>query len=163
MSTGGDEEEILRKLDLRVKEIMRTGHLTVPVNATVLEAARAMETQETSYVFVQSEGKIAGIVTETDIARRVVAKGTPPTQTKIGSVMTTQMIVISPEAKIEEAPNVMIKNRVRRLPVVDAREGLVGIIAVADIARALAEKAGYTSSLITAMLKEGPPPSGLYG
>jgi CBS domain-containing protein len=162
MSSGGSEEEILKKLDLQVKEIMRATPLTVSQDATVLDAAKAMEKNDSSCVFVESKGKIVGIVTERDIARRVVAKGASPSKTEVAGVMTSPIIAISPEAKIEEALDVMSKNRVRRLPVVDVKAGLTGIVAVADIARALAEKAGYTSSLITAMTKESVPPSGVY-
>lgn len=141
---------------------MCAGPLTVPADATVLQAAKAMEKQDSSCAFVQSKGKIVGIVTEWDLARRVVVRGASPATTKVGDVVTTPIIVISPDAKIEEALNIMTRNRVRRLPVVNTREGLTGIVGVADIARALAEKAGYTSSLITAMTKESPPPSGVY-
>ena len=162
MSQGSSEEEILRKLDLRVKEIMRESPLTVPADATVLQAAKAMEKQDSSCVFAQSKGKIVGIITERDLARRVVARGASPAKTKVSAIMTSPIIVISPDAKIEEALQVMSKNRVRRLPVVEEQTGLTGIVAVTDIARALAEKAGYTSSLITAMTKESAPPSGVY-
>jgi CBS domain-containing protein len=163
MLLGSSEEEILRKLDLRVKEIMRASPLTVPADATVLQAAKAMEKQDTSCIFAQSKGKIVGIITERDIARRVVAKGAAPAKTRVSAIMTSPIIAVSPDAKIEEALSVMSKNKVRRLPVVDEKTGMTGIVAVADIARALAEKAGYTSSLITAMTKENIPPSGVYG
>lgn len=162
MSPSG-EEEVLKKLDLRVKEIMRPSPLAVPTDATVLQAAKAMEKQDSSCVFVRSKGKIIGIVTERDMARRVVGKGATPGRIKVESIMTSPIIVISPDAKIEEALNVMSTNKVRRLPVIDEKTGLAGLVSVADIAKALAEKAGYTSSLITAMTKESPPPSGVYG
>lgn len=162
MSLEGNEEEILRKLDLRVKEIMRSTPLTVPVGATALQAEKAMEEQDSSCVFVESKGKVVGIVTERDLARRVVGKGASPAKVKVDTIMTSPIIAISPDAKIEEALDVMSKNRVRRLPVVDQKVGLMGIVRVADIAKALAEKAGYTSSLITTMTKESVPPSGVY-
>ena len=141
---------------------MRASPLTVSDDATVMQAAKAMETQDSSCVFVKSKGGIVGIVTERDIARRVVARGVSQ-KTKVKGIMTSPIIVVSPDAKIEEALNIMAKNKVRRLPVVDTSQGLTGIVGVADIAKALAEKAGYTSSLITTMTKENPPPSGVYG
>jgi CBS domain-containing protein len=162
MSLGSNEEEILRKLDLTVKEIMRASPLTVSADATVLQAAKAMEKQDASCIFVQSKGKIVGIVTEKDMARRVVAKGVSPAKTKVSAIMTSPIVVVPPDAKIEDALKVMTTNKVRRLPVVDEKAGLKGIVAVADIAKALAEKAGYTSSLISAMTKESVPPSGIY-
>ena len=162
MSQGINEEEILKQLDLRVKDVMQASPLTLPAEGTVLEAAKAMEEQDSSVAFAQSQGKIVGIVTERDIARRVVAKGAAADKTMVSAIMTSPIIAISPDAKIEEALKVMTTNKVRRLPVVDETGGLAGMVAVADIARALAEKAGYTSSLITAMTKESSPPSGVY-
>jgi CBS domain-containing protein len=162
MSQGVSEEEILKQLDLRVRDVMQESPLTVPFDATVLQAARAMEEQDSSVVFVQSKGEVVGIVTERDIARRAVARGSAPDKTKVSAIMTSPIIAISPDAKIEEALKVMTAKKVRRLPVLDESTGLTGMVAVVDVARALAEKAGYTSSLITAMTKESTPPTGVY-
>ncbi len=162
MSNASSEEEILQQLDLRVKDIMEGSPPTVPADSTALQAAKLMEEEDSSVAFALSQGKVVGIVTERDIARRVVAAGAAPDKTVVSSIMTSPIIAISPEAKIEEALRLMTKNKVRRLPVVDEAAGLAGIVAVGDIARALAEKAGYTSSLITAMTKESIPPSGVY-
>lgn len=163
MLPSSDEEETLRKLDLTVKEIMRSSPLTVPAGVTVLQAAKAMQKQDSSCVFIESKGKIIGIVTERDLARRVIARGASPNKVKVESVMTSPIIVVSPDAKIEDALKTMVTNKVRRLPVVDEKTGLAGLVSVTDIANALAEKAGYTSSLISAMTKESVPPSGVYG
>lgn len=163
MSSGESEEEILRKLDLKVKQIMLPNPLTISADATVVEAAKAMEKQDSSCVFVQSRGKIIGIITERDITRRVVGKGVSPEKMKARSVMTSPIIATPPDTPIEEALKVMTTNKVRRLLVVDQKAGLVGLVRVADVAKALAEKAGYSTSLITAMTKETPPPSGVYG
>ena len=162
MFSGDDEEEILRKLDLRVREIMRPTPLTIPADATAMQAAKAMEMQDSSCVFVESNGKIVGIVTERDFARRVVGNGALPRETRVESIMTSPMIVTAPDTSIEEALKVMITNRVRRLPVIDEKAGLVGLVGVAEIAKALAEKAGYTTSLIKAMAKETLVRGGVY-
>ena len=162
MLAGGGEEDVLKKLDLRVKEIMKSNPPTIPGNATVLQAARAMEKQDSSYIFVKSKKGIVGVVTERDITRRVVGTGASPAKTKVESIMTSPMIVVSPEAKVEEALNLMASKKVRMLPVMDEKAGLAGLVSVSDVAKALAEKSGYTSSLITAMTKETPPRSGVY-
>lgn len=160
---SSDEEEVLKKLDLTVKEIMRPSPLTVPAGATVMQVANTMEKQDSSCAFIESKGKIIGIVTERDLARRVVGRGASPSKVKVESVMTSPMVATSPDAKIEDALKMMLTNKVRRLPVVDEKTGLADLVSVADIAKALAERAGYTSLLITAMTKESVPPSGVYG
>jgi CBS domain-containing protein len=163
VSSGDNEEETLRKLDLKVKEIMSPNPLTISADATVMQAAKSMKKHDSSCVFVKSKGKIAGIVTERDIAWRVVGEGASSKTTKVESVMTSRIVVTSPEASIEEALKVMTTNKVRMLPVLDGKGDLVGLVRVADIARALAEKAGYSTSLIAALTKETQPPSGVYG
>jgi CBS domain-containing protein len=163
MSIGDIEREILRKLDLRVKEIMSPNPLTIPANTTVADTARALEKQDSSCALIESNGEIVGMITERDITRRVVAKGVSPEKTRVMAVMTSRIVVTSPDTDIEEALKVMTANKVRRLPVVDEKAGLVGLVRVADIAKALSEKAGYSTSLIMAMTKEIPPRSGVYG
>jgi len=161
-SVGDIERETLRKLDLRVKAIMIPNPLTIPADTTVADAARALEKQDSSCALIENKGEIVGMITERDVLRRVVAKGISPEKTKVGSVMTSRIIVTSPDTDIEEALKVMTANKVRRLPVVDAKAGLLGLVRVADIAKALSEKAGYSTSLIMAMTKETPPRSGVY-
>lgn len=163
MSAGINEDEVIRKLDLKVREIMRPDSITISADATVMQAAKAMQKHDSSCVFVKSKGKIVGIITERDITRRVVGKGASPRKTKVKSVMTSRIVVTPPDASIEEALKVMTANKVRRLPVFEEKTGMVGLVSVADIAKALAEKAGYTTSLISAMTQETPPPSGVYG
>jgi CBS domain-containing protein len=162
ISPGDNEKEILRKLDLKVKEIMTPNPLTIPADATVVEAAKAMEKQDSSCALIEAKGEIVGMITEHDITRRVVAKEASPEKTRVKSVMTSRIVVTSPDAGIEEALKVMTANKVRRLPVVDEKAGLVGLVRVADIAKALSEKAGYSTSLIMALTKEIPPRSGIY-
>ncbi len=162
-SSGGSEEEALKKLDLKVKEIMSPNPLTIPADATVMQAAKAMEKNDSSCVFVKSKGKIVGIITERDITRRVVGKGVSPNTTKVEAVMTSRIVVTPRDTSIEEALKAMTTNKVRRLPVVDEKGNMVGLVGTAEIAKALAEKAGYSTSLITAMTKETLPPSGVYG
>jgi CBS domain-containing protein len=112
-SIGDLEREILRKLDLRVKEIMSPNPLTVPANSTVADAARALEKQDSSCALIESNEEIVGMITERDIARRVVAKGVSPEKTKVTAVMTSRIVVTSPDTGIEEALKVMTANKVR--------------------------------------------------
>jgi len=76
--------------------------------------------------------------------------------------MTSRIVVTSPDTGIEEALKVMTANKARRLPAVDEKAGLVGLVRVAGIAKA-PSKAGYSTSLIMAMTKETQPWSGVYG
>jgi CBS domain-containing protein len=122
----------------KVKDFMTKGVLTVDEERTIFEAAELMTQKEVGDVVVLKGEIPRGIVTERDFVRRVVAKKTP-LDTKISDVMSKPLITIDPEASLKEAARKMVKNRIRRLPVVKQHK-LVGIIAVSDFARHLSKK-----------------------
>ena len=129
---------------LLVRHIMSNEPISVDSEATVREAAIAMDRADISCILVTSSGcKTVGIVTERDLVRKIVTKETKDNSTKVKDVMSSPMITVGPEATVEDAVKTMADNRVRRLPVVSA-EGLVGIITVVDVARAWAKIAKMT-------------------
>jgi CBS domain-containing protein len=99
---------------------------------TVLEAARRMNERGIGGLLVVEGGQLAGIFTERDILRRVVALGRDPTTTPVKTVMTSPVITCLPETSVEECGVIMTTRRIRHLPVADAR-GLVGIITSGDV------------------------------
>jgi len=156
-----EREEALGKLDVKVKDIMTKSPLTVDAKSTIDVAARGMENCGCGCCLVESKGKIVGIITERDIVRRLAARGSQIKKTTVRSVMTSPIVVIDPESTVEQALRIMAENKIRRLPVV-SDEGLVGIVTIADIAKALAEKSGYTDSLLNALARQSPAPKGVY-
>ncbi|MCL4355354.1 MAG: CBS domain-containing protein [Nitrososphaerota archaeon] len=90
---------------------------------------------------METDGKIVGMITERDMQRRVVAKGASPEKTEVMAAMTSRIVVTSPGTDMEEALKVMTASKVRSLPDVDEKAVLVGLARVADIAKALSEKA----------------------
>ena len=122
----------------KVEEFMTKGVLTIDEEKTVFEAAELMTMKEVGDVVVMQGEIPRGIVTERDFVRRVVAKRIP-LDTKIIDVMTKPLITISPDASLKEAARKMVKNGIRRLPVVRSHK-VVGIIVVSDFARHLSRK-----------------------
>jgi CBS domain-containing protein len=122
----------------KVEEFMTKGVLTIDEEKTVFEAAELMAMKEVGDVVVMQGEIPRGIVTERDFVRRVVAKRIP-LDTKIIDVMTKPLITISPDASLKEAARKMVKNGIRRLPVVQSHK-VVGIIVVSDFARHLSRK-----------------------
>jgi CBS domain-containing protein len=94
-----------------------------------------MEREGVGSIPVCEDGKLVGIVTDRDIAMRVVAGGRDPQQTRIQDVMTRDPESVSADEPITRALEVMESRQVRRIPVIDGSGKLVGIIAQADIAR----------------------------
>ena len=126
---------------LTVEEFCTRDVVHIETLESVAKAARLMhERQIGSVVIVEKDGKVTrpvGIITDRDIAVRVVAGGRDPRQTTIGDVMTRDPKCVSADEPIGRALEVMESSQVRRIPVIDGAGKLVGIIAQADIATRL--------------------------
>ena len=89
-----------------------------------------------------------GMVTDRDIATRVVAEGADPTATSVGDVLSREPISVGPGDDLDEAVELMARHQVRRLPVVEDGR-VVGIVAQADIALRENERAGHLVEAIS--------------
>ncbi len=118
-----------------IREIMTSNPSTVDPNKTVVEAARIMKQEDAGVVPVTENGRLTGMVTDRDIAIRVVAEGKDPQSTTVREVASTDLVTIDPQQDLDEALRLMAKHQVRRLPVVEEDGRLVGVVAQADVAR----------------------------
>ncbi|MEB3329880.1 MAG: CBS domain-containing protein [Candidatus Sericytochromatia bacterium] len=120
----------------RVAEVM-THHVVAVTGVTFLpQAARIMKDEDVgSLPVVKEDGTLVGILTDRDIAVRAVAAGLDPRHTKVGDIATHEdLITLSPDTTLSEAEARMAEHQVRRLPVVESGEKLVGMLALADLA-----------------------------
>src|SRR2546423_12900478 len=104
---------------------------------SVFAAAQLMKSEDVGPIPVVSDkqtGKLEGIVTDRDLALKVVADGRDPKTTKISEVMTTDVVTCRPDDDAGKALQLMEEHQVRRIPIVDENKSLVGIIAQADVA-----------------------------
>lgn len=109
---------------------------------TVNLAAQSMKAQDIGAVPVvdsHETKKLVGIVTDRDLALKVVAAGLDPRQTRIEEVMSRNLVMCRLQDDVELALDAMSQRQLRRIPVVDDEVRLVGIIAQADVATRLAE------------------------
>lgn len=119
---------------MKVKDLMTTNVTTADVNSSIAEIAQNMKNLDVGSIPVCDDNKsVVGIVTDRDIVLRTVAEGDNVNKTKVGEVMSTRVISVSPETDVHEAANIMAKYQVRRLPVVE-NEKIVGIVAIGDFA-----------------------------
>ena len=118
--------------DILVKEAMKTNLVIVKPTITVLEAAKLMKNRKIGNVIVVEKKQPIGILTESDILKKVVADGKNAKDILVKNVMSTPIIVIDPYVTLEEAMKTMGKCNVRRLPVIENNE-LIGIITQRDI------------------------------
>ena len=122
---------------MQVKEILDSkGHeyWSVSPDTSVYEAIRLMAEKEVGSVLVVENGKVQGIVTERDYARKMVLEGKSSPNTPVAEIMTSHVLCTRPEQTIEEAMALMTDKRVRHLPVL-ADEKIVGVVSIGDLVK----------------------------
>jgi len=115
-----------------VKDIMNTDVKTIKPDESVQKAAEIMKEFRIGSLIVITGTKLIGILTERDILNGVVAEDKVPSEVKVEDVMTREVIMISPEMGIEEAVDLMMEKKIKKLPVVSS-DKLIGIVTVTDI------------------------------
>jgi len=117
-----------------VEEIMSASPITIPVDATVAEAAVVMRDKEIGSLVVIEGGRPSGIITERDIVTKVAAGMKPSDQTSVRDVMSSPLVAVHPHQEVADAAKIMAARKIRRLPVI--KEGkLVGMLTENDIIR----------------------------
>jgi len=107
--------------------------VTIGPEATVLESAHLMNEHKIGALVVLDDGAVVGMFTERDVLRRVVGEQRDPAQTRVGDVMTTEVICCTLETTIAEARGAMKNRRVRHIPLVDHERRLQGLISIGDL------------------------------
>jgi CBS domain-containing protein len=132
------------------REIMTPGAECVGENETLVDAARKMRDLDVGALPICGEdNRLKGVLTDRDIVVRCIAEGGDPATAVAGQFAQGKPVTIGADDSIEEALRTMTEHKVRRLPVIDGHD-LVGMISLADIARALPEEAtGRTVEEIT--------------
>src|SRR5438874_7944824 len=118
-----------------IRKVMTSNPSTIEPDKPVAEAARIMKQEDAGVVPVTENGRLTGMVTDRDIAVRVVAEGKDPQATPVREVASKDLVTIDPQQDLDEALRLMAKHQVRRLPVVEEDGRLVGVVAQADVAR----------------------------
>jgi CBS domain-containing protein len=118
---------------VQLREIMTTGVVTASLDASAAEVAQRMRDHNVgSVVIVEPDGLPIAMVTDRDLATRVLAEDADPGE-PIDELASRPLVSADPETELEEAAALMVQHRVRRLPVVEAGE-LTGIVTLDDIA-----------------------------
>ena len=117
---------------MQVKDIMNKEVKTIGPGSAVQEAASIMSEHSIGCLIVVKKDSMAGIITERDIIKRVVAEDLSASKTKIEDVMTTKVVMIGPDKDITEAAQIMTERKIKKLPVLDDGN-LVGILTLVDI------------------------------
>jgi len=119
---------------MKIREMMTKGTRFVAPETPVIEAAGLMRLHDIGVVPVLEENKIVGMLTDRDIVLQLVADGRDPKSTLARDVMSTGSISVFDDQEVDEAVQLMQRYQVRRLPVLDRTDKLVGIVSLGDIA-----------------------------
>lgn len=138
-------------MENRLEEILdekgRAVH-SIDADATVYEAVERMVELGVGSLLVTEEGEIAGIVTERDYLRRVTLQGRTEQETRVREIMSSPLIVATPETTVDECMALMTDRRIRHLPVVE--EGaVVGLVSIGDLVKFQSRQQAFEIKYLT--------------
>ena len=135
-SEGGpirDLDNVFRPLSV-LRVLMQTTMETIASERTVLEAAQTMAEKRIGSLLVLESGNMVGIVTETNVVRKVIAAGLPVRSTSVGAVMNVPLIQIDIDDTARDASRLMAEKRIRHLAVTEDNK-VVGLLSVRDLVK----------------------------
>ena len=101
-------------------------------NATVIDAIRFMDEKNVGALPVVDNGKLVGIVSESDYTPKVILKGRSSKDTPVSDIMTRELVTVNPRDGVTECMRIITEKRVRHLPVLEGAD-LVGILSIGDV------------------------------
>src|SRR5215831_8910405 len=140
----------------KVRDAMSHRPRCVSPDTPLSEAAAVMESEDVGALPVLDGEHLAGMVTDRDIVTRAVALGKDPRGMPVREVATKEVVAIGQDEDLSDALKLMAQHRVRRLPVVDDEDRLVGVLAQADVALTSKEKSVGEVVGAISMPPEGP-------
>lgn len=111
----------------------QTVHMIAP-SSSVYDAVKMMAEKNIGAVLVGEGGKVAGILTERDYARKIVLMSKSSKDTPVGDIMTAKVMFVRPEQTSEECMSIMTENRLRHLPVMEEGK-LIGLVSIGDLVK----------------------------
>ncbi|REC56061.1 CBS domain-containing protein [Rhodosalinus sediminis] len=122
---------------MNIEGAMHRGVDWASADTPVSEIARMMKTDDIGAVPVGKDDRLVGMITDRDIVLRVVAEGRDPHKVTAGDAMTPGIVYCRTHQSVEDAIHLMEQKQIRRLPVLDARKRMVGMLSLGDISHAV--------------------------
>ena len=142
---------------MNVKDFMTADPVCCTTETPLQDVARMMidnDCGEIPVVSSKDERRPIGVITDRDIVVRILGKGLNPLEKKAGDCMTEPCVTVNPEMSLVECCGLMETHQIRRVPVVDERGRLAGIVALADVAEHGGRRT--TSDLLQQVSQPGP-------
>ena len=125
----------------KVRDVMATRPRCAAPDSSLTQVAELMEAEDVGAIPIVDGEQLTGMITDRDIVVRAIAKGKDPRGMPAREVSSHDIVTVGPEQDVSDAPDMMAQHQVRRLPVVDEGNRLVGIISQADVAIEAKDKA----------------------
>lgn len=126
-------------------------------SASALEAARAIENNNIGAVVVQHQREVVGIVTDRDLTVRALGRELNPRETRLADIMTRDVVTLPPEGSRMEAIRLMRSHAIRRIPLVDERGSVVGVVTLDDLLADESAPISELSAVVRAQVGDGGP------
>lgn len=107
---------------------------SVSPDDSVLDSIKVMAEKGVGALVVLDGGRLAGVISERDYARKVILRGRSSQDTAVREIMTEKVITVRPEQTVDDCMTLMTQHRIRHLPVVDAGK-LVGVLSIGDLVK----------------------------
>lgn len=118
---------------MKMRDVMSPAPVSLAADEPVSTAAQAMKQHGIGMVLAVTDGRLSGLVTDRDIAIRVLAENRDPRTTRIGDIASSDLAVLGPDDDVDQAVRLARERAVRRIPVV--RDGTpVGVVSLSDLA-----------------------------
>jgi CBS domain-containing protein len=124
----------------RVADVMTRRPQVIRPEASVAEAAALMKRLDVGALPICDASRLVGMLTDRDIALRLAAEGRDPQLTRVQDIMSERAAWATEDDLVDEAARIMREHRIRRLPIVDERHNLVGIVSLGDLATEVADE-----------------------
>lgn len=128
--------------------------LQIDGDASVFEAVERMVERNVGSLLVTEAGEITGIVTERDYLRRVTLEGREERETPVREIMSSPLIVVTPDTTIDECMALMTDRRIRHLPVVDDGS-VVGVVSIGDLVKFQSRQQTFEIQYLTHYITAG--------
>ena len=134
-----------------VKQILNhkgTDVYSITSSAMIYEALEVMAEKKVGALLVIDKGKVVGIISERDYARKVVLAGKSSKETPVRDIMTSKLIVVPPDENVDTCMAIMTNKRIRHLPVMDG-EQLMGLVSIGDVVKSIITEQGLLIDHLT--------------
>jgi CBS domain-containing protein len=117
-----------------IRDVMTSDPCTIDADKDIAYAAKMLKDEDVGIAPVVEGEQLIGVLTDRDIAIKVVAEGKDPKSTTVREIASKNVVTIDPQQDLDEALRLMAQHQIRRLPVVEEDGKIVGILAQADVA-----------------------------